>query len=86
MAKYGTGKIYGNGWLYGPDPQYLLNVGNVPSAEAWGMPLVNPGPVVIDGAGNIPGAEALGTPWIFRIPKKFAVGLSARRLKVTLDG
>lgn len=86
MAKYGTGKTYGSGWFYGPDSQYLLDAGNVLSAEAWGMPLVNPGPVIIYGAGNIPGAEALGNPWIFRIPIKLAVAIKIRRLKVTPDG
>ncbi len=95
MAKFGTGKLYGAGWRYGADPQYITGVGSIPSAEAWGMLLVSPGPVLISGAGNIPTAGALGTPWIFRIPQKLALGgtirqLSANpqinRLKVTLNG
>ncbi len=80
MAKYGTGKLYSTGWLYGADPQYLFGVGNIPGLEAFGMALVSPGPVTIHGVGNIPSGGAWGTPWIFLVPKKLALGADIRRL------
>jgi hypothetical protein len=80
MAKFGTGKLYATDLLYGPDPQYLLGVGNIPSTAALGMPTVNPGPVTIHGVGNIPTGGAFGTPCIFLIPKKLALGINIRRL------
>lgn len=83
MAKYGAGKLYGTGWLYGPDPQYLTGAGGIPAAEAWGTPLVNPGPVFISGVGNIATAEAWGSAWIFRVPQKLALGVNIRRLHTT---
>lgn len=86
MAKYGTEKLYGAGWLYGPDPQSLLEVGNIPGAEALGMAVVLPGPVIISGVGNIPTVEAFGVPWIFRIPQKLSATPQIRRLKVAPHG
>jgi len=95
VAKFGTGERFGAGLLYGIDPQYLLGVGNIPSTAALGMPAVNPGPVTIPGVGNIPAGGAFGTLWIFRVPKKLALGIDIRRLcatpqirrlKVTPDG
>lgn len=83
MAKYDTGELYNTGVLYGPAPQGLFEVGNIPSAAALGLPTVNPGPVTIYGVGNIPAAGAVGTPWIFRIPKKLALSIDIRRLHAT---
>jgi len=86
MAKYNAGKLYNTGELYGPATQYLLGVGNIAGAEVWGTPQVHPGPVSVSGAGNIPATDAFGTPWFFRIPKRLAVGINIRRLKVNPDG
>lgn len=83
MAKYGTGKNYGAGWLYGPDPQYLLGVGNIPGAAALGLPAVSPGPVAVSGVGNISTTGTFGTPRIFRIPQRLALALDIRRLRVS---
>ncbi|MFZ5450267.1 MAG: hypothetical protein ACOZF2_00120 [Thermodesulfobacteriota bacterium] len=92
MAKYGTGKLYATDLLYGADPQYLLEVGDIPSLAALGMPAFNPGPLTISGVGNIPAAQAWGTPWIFRIPQKLTIdtdipqlayGVNIRRLATT---
>lgn len=83
MAKFGTGERYTSGLLYGPDPQYLSGVGNIPSTAAPGMLTVTPGPVTIPGVGDIPGAEAFGIPWIFLIPERLALGVNIRRLSVT---
>ncbi len=80
MAKFGTGELYATDLLYGPDPQYLLGVGNIPSIAALGMPTVNPGPVTIHRVGNIPAGGVFGTPWIFRIPQRLALGINIRRL------
>jgi len=80
MAKYGTGKRFGTGVLYGIDPQYLLGVGNIFSAASLGIPAVNPGPVTIYGVGNIGAAEAWGTPFIYRIPKKLALDINIPKL------
>jgi hypothetical protein len=80
MAKFGTGELYATGLLYGPDPQYLLGVGNIPSTAALGMPTVSPGPVTILGVGNIPSGGVFGTPSIFLVPKKLALGGNIRRL------
>ncbi|MEW6658158.1 MAG: hypothetical protein AB1424_05835 [Thermodesulfobacteriota bacterium] len=80
MAKFGTGELYATGLLYGIDPQYLLNVGNIPSTAALGISTVNPGPVTINGVGNIPAAEAWGTPSIFWIPQKLALDIDIPKL------
>ena len=80
MAKFGTGKLYTSGQLYGIDPQYLLGPGNIASTADLGLPAVNPGPVTLQGVGNIAAAEAWGTPWIFRMPQKLALGLTISRL------
>ncbi len=83
MARYGTGTKYGAGWLYGPNPQYLLGVGNIPGAAALGVPTFSPGPVSLVGVGNIPEAEVFGTPRFFRPPQKLALTLDLRRMRVT---
>lgn len=80
MAKYNNGELYNTGVLYGPAPQYLLDVGNIPIIAALGMPTVNPGPVTIQGVGNIPTGGACGTFGIFLIPKKLALGINMRHL------
>jgi hypothetical protein len=85
MAKYDTGELYNTGVLYGPAPQYLLGVGNIPSASALGMPTINPGPVTIYGVGNIAAAEAWGTPWIFRISQKLALNINIPQLAYSLN-
>jgi len=80
VAKFGTGERFGAGLLYGIDPQYLLGVGNIPSAAVLGMPTVNPGAVTIHGVGNILPGGVFGTPSIFLVPKRLALGINIRRL------
>jgi len=80
MARYNTGVLYNNGVIFGPVFQYLLDVGNIPSTAALGMPTVNPGPVTVSGVGNIPTGGAFGTSWIFRVPNRLALGINIRRL------
>ncbi len=80
MAKFGTGELYATGLFYGPDPQYLLGVGNIPGAAALGMPAVSPGPVTILEVGQIPSEAACGTPSIFLVPLTLALGVNIRRL------
>jgi|GEM_PF-4379751 hypothetical protein len=82
MGKFGTGEIFGNGLLYGVDPQYLLGVGALPSATALGMPTINPGPVTIQGVGNITSGEVLGTLWCLLIPQKLVLSVNTRHLSV----
>lgn len=82
MAKFGTGKLYATGILYGASPQYLVGAGNIPSAAALGSPTVNPGPVTIWGVGNIPTEEAWGTPCIFLVPQGLVLSINSRRLLV----
>ncbi|MDD2904285.1 MAG: hypothetical protein PHU44_17805 [Syntrophales bacterium] len=86
MAKYGIGKLYADGLLYGFDPQYLSGVGNIPSATAVGMPTVNPGPVTIYGVGNIETMETFGALRISQIPQNMALLLDGRRLRVSPAG
>jgi hypothetical protein len=85
MAKFGTGKLYATDLLYGVEPQYLLGVGNIPSAAALGMPTVNPGPVTIYGVGNILPGEAFGTPWFILIPKELVLGLNIPKLAYDIN-
>ena len=83
MAKFGTGKLYATGQLYGLDPQYLLGVGNISSTAAVGVPTVNPGPVTIYGVGNIDSTEAFGPLKISQIPPNLTLILDIRRLRIS---